>query len=216
MITKNLRPRNLLLPMSLNNPLAKIKGLITRILDKGVSVAVKTAIEKVCSVIQQKLQLIYRNTIKHTLIIFDLNILGVVMLYLPVNKTVAVWGASIFFLTAIILGLVQLILNIKRYGKTTLQVIQRIWNKKSISRGVEEYVFSEFKHISLVYAGIEVASSYCSSLKQIPKFHETVRLIIRLFWKQCAIFGGCFVMYFILIYGIIRPLLLSHAGFTFF
>lgn len=213
MITKNLRPRNLLLPMFQNNPLSKIKKLIKRVLDKGVSVAVETAIEKVCSVIQQKLQLIYRNIIKHTLIIFDLNILGVVMLYLPINETVAIWGAFLFFLAAIVWGLVQFILNIKRYGKTTLQVVQRIWKTKSISRGIEDYVFSEFKHIAVIYAGIELASSYCSSLKQISEFHKTVKLIIRLFWKQCAIFGSCFIIYMILIYGVIRPFILSHAGF---
>lgn len=199
-----------------NNPVKKIKGLFKALLDKTVPMAVEATIQKICSVIQQKLQVVYKNTIKNALIVLGFNALGVIILYLPINETVSVWGAFIFFLTAIVWGLVQLILNIKRYGKTTLQVIQRIWNKKSISRGVEEYVFSEFKHIAVIYAGIELASSYCSSLKQIPKFHETVRLIIRLFWKQCAIFGGCFVMYFILIYGIIRPLLLSHAGFTFF
>lgn len=214
MITRHLKLSRLLLPMFQNNPLAKIKGLIKGVLDKGVSMAVETAIQKVCSVIDQKLREVYKNTVFLALIILGLNGCGVLMLYLPINETVSIYSASIFFLTAIIFGLVQFIVNLKQYGKTVLQVAQRVWSAKSLSHGIEDYVFSEFKHIAVIYAGIELASSYCSSLKKIPKFHETVKLIIRLFWKQCAIFGGSFVTYIVLIYGVIRPFILSHAGFT--
>lgn len=96
----------------------------------------------------------------------------------------------------------------KKYGKSSIGMANNIWKEKSISKGIESYVFSEFPAISMIIAGIGFAANYCSQVKQVPKFNETIKFIISVFWKKLALFLGLLSIYLILFYGIVKPFIL--------
>lgn len=72
--------------------------------------------------------------------------------------------ADIFF------GIYKLIKFLLNYGKTSIKLIKNIFNRKSLSRGIEYFLLNEFPAISLFYAGIKIGSEYCISLKKSSEF----------------------------------------------
>lgn len=190
--------------------LARLKGLSKVILEQAMPFAVYSAVEQACSVIQQKLRAFYRSAGLHAVIALALNAIGILLTLLaPFGSIASNYAAAAFFMGAFAWGVIRIIRDIRRYGRTAIRVSRSIWRKRSVSRGIEDYVFSEFSEIAIMYAGIEVASNYCPSLKEMPRFNELVRFIIRTFWKQLALFGLIAAAYLILMYGIAKPFILS-------
>ncbi len=192
--------------------LERLKRLSNVILEKAMPFAVYSAVEQACSVIQQKLRAFYRSAALHAVIALALNAIGIFLALLePFGGVALNYAAATCFVAAFAWGAIRIIRDIRRYGRPAVCVSKSIWRKRSVSRGIEDYVFSEFSEIAIMYAGIEVASNYCPSLKEMPRFNELVRFIIRAFWKQLALFGGIAAAYLILIYGVAKPFILSDV-----
>lgn len=188
---------------------SKLKGISKAILDMSIPFAVDVAVETVCKKIEEKLHTFYKNTTISSLITLALNIIGLLLvLFYPFGKTVSKIFAIFIFLASGIFSLIRCVKFIKKYGKSSIDMTKNIWREKSISKGIEAYIFSEFPAISMIFAGIDFAVSYCSQLNQVPKFNETIKFIISVFWKKLALFLGLLSIYLILLYGIVKPFIL--------
>ena len=192
-----------------NQVVSKLKGISRTILDMSIPFAVDVAVETVCKVIEEKLHIFYKNTTINSLITLALNIIGLLLvLFYPFGKTASKIFAILIFLASGIFSLIRCVKFVKKYGKSSIDMAKNIWKEKSIPKGIETYVFSEFPAISMIFAGIDFATNYCSQLKQVPKFNETIKFIIRVFWKKLALFLGLLSIYLILFYGIVKPFIL--------
>lgn len=183
-----------------NQVVERLKGISKTILDMSVPIAIDVSLEKVCKIIQKKLHTFYKDTIINSLITLGLNITGILLVhFVPFGEIVSNIVAIIFFLTATFFGIYKLIKFLLNYGKTSIKLIKNIFNRKSLSRGIEYFLLDEFPAISFFYAGIKIGSEYCISLKQVPNFNEIVQYFIKTFWKQLTIFVICFSAYYFLI-----------------
>ena len=192
-----------------NQVVSKLKGISRTILDMSIPFAVDVAVGKVCKVIEEKLHTFYKNTTINSLITLALNIIGLLLvLFYPFGKTVSKIFAILIFLASGIFSLIRCVKFVKKYGKSSIDMAKNIWKEKSIPKGIETYVFSEYPAISMIFAGIDFAANYCSQLKQVPKFNETIKFIISVFWKKLALFLGLLSIYLILFYGIVKPFIL--------
>lgn len=177
----------------------------------AIDFAVTKAVEKTCSVIETKLKDFYKKTLINTAISFVLNLAGVlVLIFKPFGTLISRCVAVFFFISAFIYWLVRTILFIKNYGKTTLNVSKNVIKQKSVYKGIEQYILSEFPLISIGYTGIAIASEFIPFLKEIPRISEFVKYIVKIFWKRVAIFLGIMVIYAITILWIIKPLLVKQ------
>ena len=188
---------------------SKLKGISKAILDMSIPFAVDVAVETVCKKIEEKLHSFYKNTTINSLITLALNIIGLLLvLFSPFGKTASNIFAIFIFLASGIFSLIRCVKFIKKYGKSSIDMTKNIWREKSISKGIEAYIFSEFPAISMIFAGIDFAANYCSQLNQVPKFNETIKIIISVFGKKVALFFGLLSIYLILFYGIVKPFIL--------
>ena len=192
-----------------NQVVSKLKGISKAILDMSIPFAVDVAVETVCKKIEEKLHNFYKNTSINSLITLALNIIGLLLvLFSPFGKTASNIFAIFIFLASGIFSLIRCVKFVKKYGKSSIDMTKNIWREKSIPKGTETYVFSEFPAISMIFAGIDFAVSYCSQLNQVPKFNEMIKFIISIFWKKLALFLGLLSIYLILFYGIVKPFIL--------
>ena len=61
-------------------------------------------------------------------------------------------------------------------------------------------------------AGIDLAATQFSALKEIPRLEELVKLFIQNFWKRIALFVGLMAFYTITVYWIIKPIVLFYIN----
>lgn len=191
----------------------RLKGISNSVLDMSVPVAVEAGISKVCSIINKKLHDMYKNTVMNSLITLVLNIAGMlVVCFKPFGEVISNYIGAVFFIASMVFFLVRMILCAKEYGGTTIQISKNIIGKKSVSKGLELYIMEQFPAVSLAYTGIEIASYYLPSLKQIPSLQKTVKIFIQLFWKKILVYGLVVVVYFLSVYWIVKPLLLKNVA----
>lgn len=189
----------------------RLKGISKVVLDMSVPVAVEAGINKACSIINEKLHEMYKSTIINSLITLVLNITGMlIVLFNPFGTVVSKYIAAGFFIGSAIFFAVRLIQYIKEYGKVTFDIGKNIVTKRSISKGIESYVLTEFPVISLAYTGIEIVSDYLPALKGIPSLQKTIKYFIRTFWKQLVVFGVFMTIYTISVYWIAKPILMRN------
>ena len=189
----------------------KLKGLSAALLDMTVPVAVEAAIEKACSVINMKLHEMYKSTIMNSIITLGLNIAGMlVALFNPFGIVVSKYVAALFFFTSCVFFTFKMIKFLQNYGKTTLAIGKNIVTSRSVSTGIENYVYQQFPVVSLAYTGIEVAAYYLPALRKIPSIKATVRRIIQVFWKQVLVYVLVVLIYSIGVYWVAKPILLER------
>ena len=189
----------------------RLKGLSEVLLDMTVPVVVEAAIEKACSVINVKLHEMYKSTIMNSIITLGLNIAGIlVALFNPFGIVVSKYIAALFFFTSFVFFTFRMIKFLQNYGRTTLDIGKNIVTSKSVSSGIENYVYQQFPVVSLAYTGIEVASCHLPALRKIPSIKATVRRIIQLFWKQVLVYVLVVLIYTVGVYWVAKPILLER------
>ncbi len=186
---------------------------IKELLDKPVQATVEAVINKACKIINEKLHKMYKNTIINSLITLGLNIFGMAIVLLnPFGVVASKYIAAAFFLSAIIFFWVRQIQHIKKYGKETVEVTKSIVTKRSISKGIENYVYTRFPAISLAYTEIEIAANFLPSLRKIPSLDKTIKYFIQTFWKKLAVYASVVAVYSISVYWIAKPFLLRNIA----
>ena len=191
----------------------KLKGLSKVVLNMSVPVAVEAGINKACSIINEKLHDMYRNTVVNSLITLILNVAGMLIVLLnPFGTVVSKYIAAGFFSGSVVFFAVRFIHYISEYGKITFDISKNIVTERSISKGIENYVLTEFLVISLAYTGINIVSEYLPALKQIPSLQKTIKIFINTFWKELAIFVSVMTVYSVSVYWIAKPILLRNMA----
>ena len=195
----------------------RISSRLVNLLNAAVNVAAEAAIDtgvnalitKACEKIEISLKNLYKKTAKNSIISFAINLLGIICLGIkPFGKQVSLVIAAIFFAAAGIFFIVRTIRFIKQYGKQTLALINCIRLSKSIHKGIEKYVYSNFPAIAFVYAGINIGEIYLPALRKVPDIPQLIDNFAGLFWKRLALYAGIVASYTIILFGIIKPILI--------
>ena len=189
----------------------RLKGLSEVLLNMTVPVAVEAAIEKACRVIDEKLHKMYKSTIMNSIITLGLNIAGMLFaLFNPFGIVLSKYVAALFFFTSFVFFTLRMIKFLQNYGRTTLDIGKNIVTSRSVSTGIENYVYQQFPVVSFAYTGIEVASCHLPALRKIPSLKETVRRIIQVFWKQVLVYVLVVLIYTVGVYWVAKPILLER------
>ena len=189
----------------------RLKGLSEVLLDMTVPVVVEAAIEKACSVINVKLHEMYKSTIMNSIITLGLNIAGILIaLFNPFGIVVSKYIAALFFFTSFVFFTFRMIKFLQNYGRTILAIGKNIVTTRSVSSGIENYVYQQFPVVSLAYTGIEVAACHLPALRKIPSIKATVRRIIQVFWKQVLVYILAVLIYSVGVYWVAKPILLER------
>lgn len=186
---------------------ARAHGLFSAILNRSISFAVDVSVEKICTSIDSRLSVFIKNTCVNFSIIAGLNGLGMLcLLFSPFGERGSKTVALFFLFSSFVYGLVRFVRFVKNYGRQTVVVGKKIWKTKSVSKGIECYVYSQYPSIRSFYRNLDFASHFLGSLKLIPKINDFVLLIMRIYWKRLVLFGGILAFFSIVLYGIVRPL----------
>ena len=154
--------------------------------------------------IEQKLHQIYKKTIRNAAITLAINVAGMVILFFhPLGMA--------FFAAAFIFWLVRLILYCKNYGRVTLAITKNVVRQHSLSKGISRFIKEQYPLVTWTYAGIDLAATQFSALKEIPRLDELVKLFIQNFYKRITLFAGILAFYTITVYWIIKPILINYA-----
>lgn len=188
----------------------RLKNLLNIALEASIPLFIETSINKVCAIIETKIHSVYKSTIINSLITLGMNICGMmIVICKPFGTVISNFIAPGLFLTSIIFFCFRFAMYWRNYGKTTIEVGKSIFVKKSVSKGIEEYFYTQFPAISLAYLGLDIAAKYLPALKQIPSLSKTIKLIIQMFWKRLLVFGVIVGLYSIAVYWIAKPMLLN-------
>lgn len=189
----------------------RLKGLTAVLFDMTVPVAIEAAIEKACSVINEKLHEMYKSTIINSVITLGLNIAGMlVALFNPFGLVVSKYVAALLFLISFVFFCLRMIKFLQNYGRTTIEIGKNIVTSKSVSTGIKNYVYQKFPIVSLAYTGIEIAACHLPTLKKIPSVKATVKRIVQAFWKQVLVYFLVVSVYTVCVYWLAKPILLER------
>lgn len=112
------------------------------------------------------------------------------------------------------LACVRFVNYLRKYGQETISVCKNVLSQKSVSRGIEKYIYSRFPMIMLVYAGIDMTANHYPPLRQIPSLNNTIKFFIKVFWKQILVYTIIMFVYSFSVYWIIKPILLNSFANT--
>ena len=186
-----------------------IKAAVNIAAEAAIDTSVNVLITKACEKIEINLKTLYKKTARNSIISFTINLLGILCLGIkPFGKQISLIIASIFFAASGIFFIIRSIRFIRTYGKQGLTLIKSIMDAKSIHRGIEKYVYSNFPAIAFVYAGINIGEIYLPALKKVPDIPQLIDDLAGLFWKRFALYAGIVASYTIIIFGIIKPVLI--------
>jgi hypothetical protein len=178
----------------------------------AIPAVVMASINSACDLIEEKLHQIYKRTIRNAAITLAINVAGMlVLIFHPFGKQIASWISMAFFAGAFVFWIVRVILYCKNYGRVTVAIAGKVIKKRSLSKGVSSFITDAYPLVTWTYAGIDLAASQFSALKEIPRLDELVKLFIQNFWKRIALFAGILAFYTITVYWIIKPILINYA-----
>ena len=183
---------------------ARLFRLSRAAVNAAIPPVLQASLNTVYDLIEQKLRHIYKKTIRNAAITLAINVAGMVILFFhPVGMA--------FFAAAFIFWLVRLILYCKNYGRVTLAITKNVFRQHSLSKGISRFITEQYPLVTWTYAGIDLAATQFSALKEIPHLDDLVKLFIQNFYKRIALFAGILAFYTITVYWIIKPILINYA-----
>ena len=181
-------------------------------MNAAIPKVLEASLNSAYEVIEEKLQQIYKRTIRNAAITLAINVAGMlILIFHPFGKQIAGWIGMAFFAAAFIFWLVRFILYCKNYGRITVAIARNVFKQRSLSKGISRFITEEYPLVTWTYAGIDLAACQFSALKEIPRLDELVKLFILNFWKRIALFSGILAFYTITVYWIIKPILINYA-----
>ena len=195
----------------------RVVGRLFRLGRAAVNAAIPHVLEaslnSACELVEKKLHQIYKRTIRNAAITLAINVAGMlVLIFHPFGKQIAVWISMVFFAGAFIFWLVRVILYCKNYGRVTVTIARNVFKERSLSKGISRFVKDEYPLVTWTYAGIDLAATQFSALKEIPRLEELVKIFIKNFWKRIALFAGLMAFYTITVYWILKPIMLFYIS----
>ena len=183
---------------------ARLFRLSRAAVNAAIPPVLQASLNTAYDLIEQKLRQIYKKTIRNAAITLAINVAGMLILFFhPVGMA--------FFAAAFIFWLVRLILYCKNYGRVTLAITKNVFRQHSLSKGISRFITEQYPLVTWTYAGIDLAATQFSALKEIPRLDDLVKLFIQNFYKRIALFAGILAFYTITVYWIIKPILINYA-----
>ena len=191
---------------------ARLFRLSRAAVNAAIPPVLEASLNSACDLIEQKLHQIYKKTIRNAAITLAVNVAGMlILIFHPFGTRVATWLGMSFFAAAFIFWLVRLILYCKNYGRVTLAITKNVFRQRSLSKGISRFITDEYPLVTWTYAGIDLAATQFSALKEIPRLDDLVKLFIQNFYKRIALFAGILAFYTITVYWIIKPILINYV-----
>ena len=152
----------------------RVVGRLFRLSRAAVNAAIPQVLEaslnSAYDLIEEKLRQIYKRTIRNAAITLAINVAGLlILIFHPFGKQIASWISMAFFAGAFVFWLVRVILYCKNYGRVTVAIAGKVIKKRSLSKSVSSFITDEYPLVTWTYAGIDLAASQFSALKEIPR-----------------------------------------------
>jgi len=169
--------------------------------------------EKASLFISQKLSLAYKGMIIRAVCILLLNIIGtLIACFKWFGEVASEYVASALFLGCFIFSFVRFILFWKKNGLLVFGISREVIRAKNINIGVANYIRNAddkvFKTIAKVFQIVDVANSMTDV--DIPDLERVIGHFVRKFLMQVLLFFGLYLLYVILFYWIIKPVMLTQ------
>jgi hypothetical protein len=191
---------------------ARLFRLSRAAVNAAIPPVLQASLNTAYDLIEQKLRQIYKKTIRNAAITLAINVAGMlILIFHPFGTKVATWLSMPFFTAAFIFWLVRLILYCKNYGRVTLAITKNVFRQHSLSKGISRFITEQYPLVTWTYAGIDLAATQFSALKEIPRLDDLVKLFIQNFYKRIALFVSILAFYTITVYWIIKPILINYA-----
>ena len=191
---------------------ARLFRLSRAAVNAAIPPVLQASLNTAYDLIEQKLHQIYKKTIRNAAITLAINVAGMlILIFHPFGTRVATWLGMSFFAAAFIFWLVCLILYCKNYGRVTLAITKNVFRQHSLSKGISRFITDEYPLVTWTYAGIDLAATQFTALKEIPRLDDLVKLFIQNFYKRIALFVSILAFYTITVYWIIKPILINYV-----
>ncbi len=148
--------------------------------------------------IDEKLSEIFRSTMVSCLSTLFLNVLACVILILrPFGDKPSFWCANLIFISLFAYTIFSVVRYLRTYGKASFTIAGFFFEEKNLEKSVARYIKMEYRWVSRVYAGIDVAKSFFDF--PIPDLDQIVRSFLSHYRKKAVLFAVLIVAYALLI-----------------
>ena len=188
---------------------ARLSSLGKAAINAAIPAVVIASINSAYEVIEKKLHQLYFKTIRNSSITLALNTAGVlILIFQPFGKNIAKWISLFFFFSSFVFWLVRMIIYCRNYGRVTFYIGKNVLKKRSLSKGISQFIIDEYPLVTFTYAGIDIAANHFSALDEFPRLNELVKLFIQNFWKRVVLFAGIMTFYTVIVYWVIKPVII--------
>ena len=153
-----------------------------------------------CNKIDEKLSALFNSILVNTVITFGVNSIGcMILIFKPFGIPASRYVSIVIFAGVFIYGLVRFILYMKEYGQMTKKLAISVYKRKSFSKGISDFICTEYKYIAWLFSGIKIVNSAIPALYQIPDAPKIVAVFERHYRKRIVLFAACLLLYSVLI-----------------
>ncbi len=150
--------------------------------------------------IDEKLSAVFASILINTVITFCANSIGCMILILkPFGTPASRYVSIIIFAGVFIYALIRFILYMKEYGQMTKKIAVSVYKRKSFSKGISDFICTEYKYIAWLFSGVKIVNSVIPALYQIPDAPKIVAVFESHYRKRILLFAVCLLLYSVLI-----------------
>ena len=140
--------------------------------------------------IDEKLSKIYKSILVTTLITFFVNAVGCTILVTkPFGIVISRKVAVAIFVSIFVYALIRFIIYLRNYGQLTKKLALSVYKKKSIYKGVSDFVCREYRYLAYLFNGLEIVKSVVPELKDIPNGPQIVKTFKNHYRKRIILFS---------------------------
>ncbi len=150
--------------------------------------------------IDEKLSAVFTSILINTVITFCVNAIGcMILIFKPFGMPVSRYVSIALFAVVFIYVLIRFILYMKEYGQMTKKIAIAIYKKKSFSKGISDFICTEYKYIAWLFSGIKTINHVMPENYQLPDAPKIVAVFERHYRKRIVLFAVCLLLYSALI-----------------
>ena len=153
-----------------------------------------------CNKIDEKLSALFNSILVNTVITFGVNSIGcMILIFKPFGTPASRYVSMAIFAGVFIYGLIRFILYMKEYGQMTKKLAISVYKRKSFSKGISDFICTEYKYIAWLFSGIKIVNSAIPAHYQIPDAPKIVAVFESHYRKRIVLFAVCLFLYSVLI-----------------
>lgn len=150
--------------------------------------------------IDEKLSAVFTSILINTVITFCVNAIGcMILIFKPFGMPASRYVSIALFAVVFIYALIRFILYMKEYGQMTKKIAIAIYKKKSFSKGISDFICTEYKYIAWLFSGIKTINYVMPENCQIPDAPKIVAVFESHYRKRIVLFAVCLFLYSVLI-----------------